>query len=169
MYAVNDIPLIDINQSATGCCTLISPDEWDGQTLTFKDKLFAKTHTRSIFHIPLDMHRVMKDAQAKIEAAGAATPQWLILSREASAWHADHYFAVAKDVPGLESAQISGTFVTKVFEGPYQDARKWHEELTKYATSLGNTPTAIYFFYTTCPKCAKIYGKNYVIGFAQIK
>jgi hypothetical protein len=26
----------------------------------------------------------------------------------------------------------------------------------------------MYFFYTTCPKCAKKYGKNYVVILAQI-
>lgn len=23
-------------------------------------------------------------------------------------------------------------------------------------------------FYTTCPRCAKVYGKNYVVGFAWV-
>ncbi len=26
----------------------------------------------------------------------------------------------------------------------------------------------LYFFYTTCPKCAKAYGKHYVVLFAQV-
>lgn len=26
-----------------------------------------------------------------------------------------------------------------------------------------------YFFYTTCPKCAKFYGKNYVIAVSEIE
>ena len=26
----------------------------------------------------------------------------------------------------------------------------------------------MYFFYTTCPKCAKVYGKNYVVLFAKV-
>jgi hypothetical protein len=26
----------------------------------------------------------------------------------------------------------------------------------------------IYFYYTTCPKCAKLYGKNYTVIFAKI-
>jgi hypothetical protein len=26
----------------------------------------------------------------------------------------------------------------------------------------------LYFFYTTCPKCAKYYGKNYVVLLAQV-
>ena len=26
-----------------------------------------------------------------------------------------------------------------------------------------------YFYYTTCPKCAKKHGHNYVVGFAQVE
>ncbi|MHC4509420.1 MAG: hydrolase [Planctomycetota bacterium] len=26
----------------------------------------------------------------------------------------------------------------------------------------------MYFFYTTCPKCAKVYGKNYTVLLAKI-
>ncbi|WP_455707283.1 hydrolase [Mesorhizobium sp. ORM8.1] len=29
-------------------------------------------------------------------------------------------------------------------------------------------PGDVYFFYTTCPKCAKAYGKNYVVGIATV-
>ena len=26
-----------------------------------------------------------------------------------------------------------------------------------------------YFYYTTCPKCAKVYGKNYVVAVAEVE
>ena len=26
----------------------------------------------------------------------------------------------------------------------------------------------VFFWYTTCPKCAKAYGENYVVGLAEI-
>lgn len=31
-----------------------------------------------------------------------------------------------------------------------------------------NLTKKVYFFYTICPKCAKYYGKNYVIGVAEV-
>lgn len=110
----------------------------------------------------------MSRAQAKIDEAGASVDDFIILSYEASPWHADHYFAVSKEVPGLESEWLSGMFMTKVFEGPYKDAQKWYKELTQYVKSKGKMPLKTYFFYTTCPKCSKAYGKNYVIGFQQV-
>ena len=42
------------------------------------------------------------------------------------------------------------------------------EFLEEYAKQQGRTPVKTYFFYTTCPNCAKHYGKNYVIGLAQV-
>lgn len=36
-------------------------------------------------------------------------------------------------------------------------ANREHKEIQK-----------LYFFYTTCPKCAKKHGKNYVVLFAQV-
>jgi hypothetical protein len=77
-------------------------------------------------------------------------------------------FAVTQEVPGLSTKRLTGTFLTKVFEGPYRNAPQWHEQLGDYARSTGHTPYASYFFYTACPKCAKAYGKNYVVGFQQV-
>lgn len=36
--------------------------------------------------------------------------------------------------------------------------------MTAFAGEKGRSVKKAYFFYTTCPKCAKIYGKNYVVG-----
>lgn len=38
-----------------------------------------------------------------------------------------------------------------------------------YATSRKCDIEKTYFFYTTCPQCAKVYGKNYTIALAKIK
>ena len=32
----------------------------------------------------------------------------------------------------------------------------------------GKVAKQLLFYYTTCPKCAKAYGKNYVVLFAQV-
>ena len=36
------------------------------------------------------------------------------------------------------------------------------------ATEKGVEVKKIYLYYTTCPKCAQKWGKNYVVGFLQI-
>jgi hypothetical protein len=65
-------------------------------------------------------------------------------------------------------ATISGTFLTKVFEGPYQNMGKWIKEMDAYVKAKGKENKKLYSYYTTCPKCAKAYGKNYVVLLAQI-
>jgi hypothetical protein len=92
-----------------------------------------------------------------------------MLTDEKSLWGSDIYIDVTKDVPGAEMATISGTFLTKVFEGPYKDIGKWLKEMQEFVKSRGKETKKLYFSYTTCPKCAKAYGKNYVVLFAQVK
>ena len=59
--------------------------------------------------------------------------------------------------------------MTKVFQGPYKDAPKWVKQSEEYVKQKGESIKKLYFFYTTCPNCAKYYGKNYTVAFAQIK
>ena len=106
---------------------------------------------------------------ALIEKANAKAPYQLMLTDENSLWGADIYIDVAKTVPGARMATLTGTYLTKVFEGPYQNVGKWAEEMKEYAGKKGKSIIKLYFSYTTCPNCAKAYGKNYVVLFAQIQ
>jgi len=40
--------------------------------------------------------------------------------------------------------------------------------MQNYVKSKNKDLKKLYFYYTTCPKCAKIYGKNYVVLLAQV-
>jgi len=44
----------------------------------------------------------------------------------------------------------------------------WIKEMNGYVKSKGKELKKLYFYYTACPKCAKKYGKNYVVLLAQI-
>ncbi len=155
-------------QSETGCCPRFDPEPWEGKEVTFENKPFVKDRVRSILHIPLNFGQVMVRNMKRIEAAEAMPDEMLLLSDENSLWGADIYIAVAKDVPGAKMARISGTFLTRAFEGPYKDVRKWAVEMKTYVASQQKVMEKLYFFYTTCPKCAKFYGKNYVVLLAQV-
>jgi hypothetical protein len=37
-----------------------------------------------------------------------------------------------------------------------------------FAREEGHTPKSVWFYYTTCPKCAKAYGKNPVVGLVEL-
>jgi hypothetical protein len=169
MFAVNHVPVQDIAASPTGCCPVFQPQDWDGQIFVFEQKPFLKVSTRSLFHIPLNMGPVMQRASEMIERADAGNKrEYLMLSHESSPWKADHYLSVEKEIPDAEIVPLSGRFLAKVFEGSFNQQPQWHEQLMQFAAAQGHRVLDTYFFYTTCPKCAKVYGKNYVVGFAQI-
>ena len=147
----------------------IDPEGWDGQELHFEDKPFVRATTRSVMHVPLDMGKVFQRVQTHLENAGAFDPEdVIVLSRDLSAWQAEHLFAAARNVHGEEMTTLSGDFVTRVFEGPYRDAKDWDAEMRDAVRARGATPDDVYFFYTTCPKCAKAYGRNHVVGVARV-
>ncbi len=153
---------------ATGCCEPFNPKPWENKEITWKEKLFVKDHVTSFLHIPLNMgNKIVKNVKL-IEKANAKSPYQLMLTDETSLWGSDIYIDVARNVPGAVMATISGTFFTKVFEGPFQNVGVWAKEMTEYVAKNGKKLLKLYFSYTTCPKCAKAYGKNYVVLFAQV-
>jgi hypothetical protein len=153
---------------STGCCDPFDPKPWEDKQITWHDKLFVTDHVTSFLHIPLNMGGKIVKNMKLIEQAGAKAKYQLMLFDEKSLWGCDIYIDVAKNVPNAKTSKISGTFLTKVFEGPYKNAGKWAQEMTQYVTSKNHKLKKLYFSYTACPKCAKAYGKNYVVLFAQI-
>ena len=144
------------------------PGPWQDQELHFDNKLFVRASTVSAFHMPLNMGSVFARTIAAIEKAHAAGGGLLVLSHDDSAWHAEHLFAVDKEVPGSEMVRLSSDFLTRVFEGPYNDAPTWVATMAAYEKERGKHLDTLYLFYATCPKCARHYGKNYVVGVAKV-
>lgn len=166
---INALPKYDMSENPTNCCPRFISEGWDEQDLHFKDKLFVKAETRSIFHIPINMHSVFPKTLLAIEKADAMSEDnFIVLSYDPSSWKGEHYFSVTKDVPGQEMVYITGDYLTKVFEGPYKNALKWGKEMETFVKEKGKQMKKLYFFYTTCPKCAKFYGKNYVVAVSEI-
>ena len=165
----NQTPYFDQSENPTQCCPRFNPLGWDGQEMHLRDKRFLRARTISVAHVPLNMGKVFARVQAAITAAAASDPtHWLVMSREVSAFSAEHLFAVTREVPGEEMFSVSGDFLTRVFEGDYGHMRHWHAEMEALARARGRGPKAVWFFYTTCPKCAKVYGKNPVVGIVEL-
>ena len=166
---VNELPFYDMSDNTTNCCPRFKPEGWDGQELHFDHKRFVKAESRSMLHFPLNLGRVFDRVQRKITEADAWNPEnYVVLSHDPSPWKSEHYFAVDQEIEGEKMTELSGTYLSMVFEGPFRDAGKWSKELVKLAQNAGKEIKRVYFFYTTCPKCAKAYGKNYVVGFAEV-
>jgi hypothetical protein len=153
---------------STGCCPPFDPAPYQDREVTFHDAPFVKEHVLCLWHVPIGMGRAVTRALAAIDAADARPEVALMLSEDASPWGSDLYIAVTKPVPGATMASLSGTFLTRVYEGPYSRAPEWAADMAREVAARGRTLERLYFGYTTCPRCAKAYGKNYVVLFARV-
>ncbi len=153
----------------TGCCPPFDPVPYEDQEVTWDHKRFVKERVHSFFHVPLDIGRKVTHAMRLIEAAHEKAAHNLMLSEERSPFRSDLYIDVDGPVPGAEMVEISGTFLTRVYEGPFRDAPKWCEDMTRHVAAKGRTLKKLYLGYTTCPACAKAYGTNYVVVFAEVE
>ena len=156
------------DNTETGCCARLDPALWDEKEVTWRDKPFLRDHIREFLHVPLNYGSVITRDNAAIDQASAYPEDPLWLTEEVSPWGSDIYLAVDRDVPGMTVEKISGTFLTKTFEGPYRHAGKWAHAMEEYVRSQGKDVERMYFYYATCPKCAKELGENRVVLFAKV-
>ena len=158
----------DNSQNQT-CCPKFEPAPWDGKLLQWDDKKFIKDKVFTLFYMPMTFGKVMKRLDEKVRKAGATMPDWLCLADHTSKWNMNVYLAVDREIGGAENVRLSGKFLSKVYEGPFQNTGKWCKDFEKFAESKNLKIKKWYMWYTTCPKCAKKYGKNYVAVIAQVE
>jgi hypothetical protein len=151
------------------CCPQFDPAPWDNQVIEWQDKKFVKDHVFTLLFMPVNFSKVIKRLNEKADKAGANIPNWLCLSDHTSKWNMDLYLAVDKDVPNADNITMSGKFYSKVYEGAFKDTGKWHKDFENFAQSKNLQVKNTFMWYTTCPKCAKKYGENYVVIIALIE
>jgi hypothetical protein len=151
------------------CCPKFDPTPWNEKVFEWKDKKFVKDSVFTIFYMPVNFGGVMRKLNKKVREANTEISDGIRLSDHTSKWNMDIYLAVNKEIPGTQNTTISGTFVSKVYEGPFSNTGKWHRDFAAWCTTQGHKTVKIYMWYTTCPKCAKKYGKNYVVILAEIE
>ncbi|MCK4608403.1 MAG: hypothetical protein KAT71_02895 [Gammaproteobacteria bacterium] len=156
-----------MNQEKKTCCDPFDPAPWDEKEITWDNKKFVQDQVKCFMHIPIDMAAKMKHNMELIKAADAKPEKFFMLTDDSDS-NMDIYIEVTKEVPEANNTIISGTFLTKVFEGPFLDHGKWVKEMQQYVIDQGKKLEKLYTFYTTCPKCAKERGKNWVVLFAKI-
>jgi hypothetical protein len=151
------------------CCPPFDPIPWDDKLINWENKKFVKDKVCTAFFMPLNFGAVMRRLDAKVRSAGAVFVDNLGLSDHTSRWNMDLWLAVDKDVPGIENTTLSGKFFSKVYEGSYQNTGEWCKDYEAKAKAMGLTIKKWYMWYTTCPKCAKKYGKNYTVILGQVE
>jgi len=154
------------------CCPKFDPIPWDEKTHEWEDKLFIRETLPQLFHMPLPwmIGRMIGRMWKKAQDAGAAPDieDFLWLAYDPSPWKSEHYIYVTREVPNAINIKISGTFFSKVFDGPYNQVRAWIKKMNIFLAEKGKNAKKYYFYFTTCPKCAKKYGHNYVVAFAEV-
>ncbi|MBS4060916.1 MAG: hypothetical protein KG029_10990 [Bacteroidetes bacterium] len=151
------------------CCPEFDPTLWDDKISEWDKKPFIKDKVFTIFYMPVNFGQVMTRLNDKVTKADAKMPDWLCLSEHTSMWNMGIYLAVDKEIQEAENTTLSGKFYSKVYEGSYNNTGKWTKDFESTVKSKGFKMNKLYMWYTTCPKCAKKYGKNYVVFFSQIE
>lgn len=150
------------------CCPPFIAEPWDDKILEWNDRKFIRDRVKTFFFMPIGFGKVMKRLDAKVTQAGASMTDFMCLSDHTSRWNMNVYLAVDREIPGADNLTLSGKFLSRVYEGPFKDTGKWCSDFEQKAKEKGLEIKKWYMWYTTCPKCAKKYGKNYVVLIGEI-
>lgn len=154
------------------CCPEFDPVPWFHTKHEWRNKLFLKASIPELFHIPLPrtynraITRMWKTAE---HADAAPDPKdFLLLASDPSPFKGELLMSITKEIPEQENVKLSGTFISKVFDGPYDRVPKYIAEMNGYLASIGKSAKKYYFYFAYCPKCAKKYGHNYIVALAKV-
>lgn len=150
------------------CCPEFDPEPWDNKVHKWHEKRFISTKVKTFLHIPLGFGKAMTKLTSVISSAHAVFEDAMCLSEHTSMWNMNLYLAVDKYIEGAENISLSGSFYTKVYEGEFKNIGVWMEDFKKVLQEKRIVSRQMYMWYTTCPKCAKKYGQNYVVVVAKI-
>jgi hypothetical protein len=155
--------------SETECCPPFDPIPWDDKLIVWENKRFIKDHVFTIFYMPLNFGAAMKRLMKKLDDSGAICPCGLCLSDHASKWNMNLLLEVDREIPGTENLSLTGKFYSRVYEGNFNHTGNWQKDFESAVRLKGFNMKKTYMWYTTCPKCAKKYGKNYVVILGQVE
>jgi len=156
------------------CCPKFEVSKWDNNTFNWNEKPFIKASVPTFFHIPLPsmigkrMNRLCvlaKKAEANIPDISDA----LVMFHDPSAFKSEIFYAVTKPIEGAENTTLTGTFEAGVFDGPYSSVPRHIKAMNKKLEEQGKKVRDYYIHYAYCPKCAKKFGNNYMILFAEME
>jgi hypothetical protein len=151
------------------CCPPFDPKPWEDKIFDWDKKKFVRESVWTLLYMPVNFGQKMKKLDRIVTKAGATFAGSMCLSDHTSKWNMDIYLEVDKDVPGIENTILNGKFFSRVYEGSFNDTGKWCNDFESVAKVKGLTIKKLYMWYTTCPKCAKKYGKNYVVIIGKVE
>lgn len=156
------------NQTNQVCCPKFNPQPWQDSIVEWDNKIFIKDKVCTVFYMPLNFGKVITRLDKMVKNVEANCVDGLCLSEHTSMWNMNLYFAVDKNIPNADNIMLSGKYYCKVYEGNFSETGKWTKDFNTSAKEKGYTIGKLYMWYTTCPKCAKKFGKNYVVILGSI-
>lgn len=154
----------------SNCCPEVRKEDWEYVQHEW-NKYFLEGNVFQLFRMPLNYGSVLKKL-----AAAAKARNWdkhgnpLVLTQETGFFSMQMLLELFRPDPKADGVVFfSGSFISHYYEGPYSGLGKAVQELDDYVTKATGLPPKDYFFwYTTCPKCAKERGNPVTVIFARI-
>ena len=155
------------------CCPEFNPEKWDDKTIVWDKRKFVTDSMPALFHIPYPplIGKKITRMWKAIEASGSAETDktdTLVLFHDPSAFRSDILISVEKEVPDEKNISLSGTFISRTFDGGYNSVPVFIKIMDNYLAEKGHKAKDYYVHYAYCPKCAKKFGHNYMILFAEL-
>lgn len=154
------------------CCPEFDPQKWDLKTFDWDKLPFIKESIPTFFHMPFPpmIGKKMTKMMKVVEEAKVELPlqDWLVLFHDPHAFKSEILMQVKNPIDGANNVNLTGTFMAKVFDGPFSAIRRFFKEFDAYIEGEGKKAKDYYVHYATCPKCAKERGHNFMIFFAEI-
>ena len=155
------------------CCPKFNVEKWDKKAYSWNKRPFIMESVPAFFHIPFTpmigkrMTKMMELTE-KEEANIPDLTDALVLFHDPSPFRSEIYYSVTKEVAGANNTSISGEFVSRVYEGPYNSVPRHMKAMNRWLKDQDLEARQYYVHYAYCPGCAKKYGQNYMILFAQV-
>lgn len=150
------------------CCQEFKPNNWQDKEFSWENKQFVVSELKTFMYMPLGFGKLMTRIQKLLNTTGTKNIDGMCLSSHSSKWRMNLYTAVDKPISQVENIMLSGNYYSKVYDGPFQETGKWCADFEKSLIAKGYSLKQMYMWYTTCPKCAKKYGHNYVVIIGEI-
>ncbi|MGB5434877.1 MAG: hydrolase [Maribacter sp.] len=163
-----------MEQAIKECCPTFHPEKWDEKTFNWSQKKFIKASVPTLFHIPLPpmigkkVTQMMKLAEDSKKLSDDKE-EILLLFNDPSAFKSELYLSVTDTVTEAENITLSGTFISKVFDGAFSAVPKFMKQMDTYLAQQHKKANDYYVHYAYCPKCAKKAGHNFMVLFAKLE
>lgn len=144
------------------CCPEFNPNDWQDKILDWDNKLFIKENVFTLFYIPINFGGTMKKLDKLATKSNAKVLDNICLSDHTSKWKMEVLLAVDKKIENAQNIELSGKYYCRIYEGNFKETGNWCKDYEAIKAAKGYKANKLFMWYTTCPKCAKKYGKNYV-------